>query len=135
MADASCADVMEEIRARVTSDSWVDPHNKGTYTLLSEAKDELDIQRVTGNKKYTDKIIFSFSDFGGAKPACGISACSESQGFSIGDFSTNYCNIRNLYCGKEDGCVAVKKSFGTSETKIDHNFGAGEDKKAFRNGV
>ena len=130
MADASCADVIEEIKARVEG-PWVDPHNKGTYSLLFESTGELDIQRITGNKKFTDKITFTFSDFDGTKPSCGIHACSESQGFSIGDFSTNYCNIRNLYCGgKEDGCVTVKHDFETSEQKVDHNFGAGEDKKA-----
>ena len=37
--------------------------------------------------------------------------------FSIADFSTNYCNVRNLYCGKEDGCVTVKHSFATEELK------------------
>ena len=129
--DASCADVMEEMKARVQG-PWVDPHNKGTYSLLSESKDELDIQRITGNKKFTDKITFTFSDFDaqGAKPSCGIHACSESQGFSIGDFSTNYCNIRNLYCGKTDGCVPVKHDFENTEQKVDPSFGAGKDKSA-----
>ena len=131
VASASCADVMEEMKARVGG-SWVDPHNKGTYSLLSESTDELDIQRITGNKKYTDKITFTFSDLNaqGAKPSCGIHACSESQGFSIGDFSTNYCNIRNLYCGSEDKCVYVKHDFETSEQTVKHSIGAGEDKTA-----
>eukprot|EP00439_Symbiodinium_sp_Y106_P027631 s72_g3.t1 len=131
IVDASCADVMEEMKARVQG-PWVDPHNKGTYSLLSESKDELDIQRITGNKKFTDKITFTFSDFDaqGAKPSCGIHACSESQGFSIGDFSTNYCNIRNLYCGKTDGCAPVKHDFENTEQKVDPSFGAGKDKKA-----
>ena len=132
VAGASCADVMEEMKARVGGGSWVDPHNKGTYSLLSEDTNELDVQRITGNKKFTDKITFTFFDFKleGAKPSCGIHACSESQGFSIGDFSTNYCNIRNLYCGKEDGCVTVKHDFETREDVVDHNLGAGEDKTA-----
>lgn len=66
---------------------------------------ELDLQRVTGNHHFTDKLIFTFTDYKAIKPTCGIHACSESQIFSVKDFSTNYCNVRNLYCGKEDGCI------------------------------
>ena len=33
--------------ARVTSD-WKDPHNGGTYSVLSKADGELNLQRVTG---------------------------------------------------------------------------------------
>ena len=29
---------------------------------------------------------------------CSVSACSESQVFSIGDYGTNFCNIHDLYC-------------------------------------
>ena len=79
---------------------------------------ELDIKRVTGNKRFTDKLTFTFSDFPGTKPACGIHACSESQVFSLKDFSTNYCNLRILYCGKEDGCVPVKHDLSVSEVKV-----------------
>mmetsp|Transcript_9937 Transcript_9937/g.29219 ORF Transcript_9937/g.29219 Transcript_9937/m.29219 type:complete len:85 (-) Transcript_9937:111-365(-) len=39
--------------------------------------------------------------------SCEVSACSESQVFSIADFSTNYCNLHDLYCGTEDGCAMV----------------------------
>jgi len=72
---------------------------------LKEDSLELDLQRVTGNHHFTDKLIFTFTDYKAIKPTCGIHACSESQIFSVKDFSTNYCNVRNLYCGKEDGCI------------------------------
>ncbi|CAJ1393614.1 unnamed protein product [Effrenium voratum] len=126
VADASCDDVMSEMIARVTSD-WKDPHNGGTYSVLSKADGELNLQRVTGNKKFTDKMTFTFSQEGSQ---CAVNACSESQSFSIGDFSTNYCNLRNLYCGSADGCVTVKHDFTTKESKVDPSFGAGGDKKA-----
>ena len=41
--------------------------------------------RLTGNKKYTDKMIFNLADSNGG---CTIEACSRSQGFSIGDAGT-----------------------------------------------
>jgi len=41
------------------------------------------LQRVTGDKKYTDKINFAFADAGSG---CSISGCSESQVTSIADY-------------------------------------------------
>ena len=39
---------------------------------------------------------------------CRIRACSESQGPARGDFSTNYCNLRNLFCDADnDGCRVI----------------------------
>lgn len=129
IAAASCQDVMEEIKARVTGD-WHDPHNGGQYSLLNESTLELDLKRLTGNKRFTDKMIFTFSDFQGSRPECGIHACSESQIFSVKDFSTNYCNLRNLYCGTEDGCEPVKHDFKTTEIEVKPSSFAGTDKKA-----
>jgi hypothetical protein len=37
-------------------------------------------------------------DFNNEVGACVAHMCSESQVFSIGDFDTNYCNLRNVYC-------------------------------------
>eukprot|EP00435_Cladocopium_sp_Y103_P024310 s1409_g5.t5 len=90
IAGASCQDVMEEIKARVTGD-WHDPHNGGQYSLLNESTLELDLKR---------------------------------------DFSTNYCNLRNLYCGTEDGCEPVKHDFKTTEIEVKPSSFAGTDKKA-----
>ncbi|CAJ1380485.1 unnamed protein product [Effrenium voratum] len=130
MAKIWCKDVVDEIRARVTSASWHDPHNGGTYSFLDDSADDvLQIQRVTANKKYTDKMTFTFTKQG-HKKACAVHACSESQVFSIADFSTNYCNLRNLYCGSEDGCKPVRHDFSSEELDISPSMGAGNDKSA-----
>eukprot|EP00438_Fugacium_kawagutii_P010263 Skav225660 [mRNA] locus=scaffold1924:17142:20256:+ [translate_table: standard] len=65
IAGATCKEVMEEIKARVAGD-WHDPHNGGHYSLLNESVLELDLQRVTGNGLFTDKMIFTFSEFQGS---------------------------------------------------------------------
>jgi len=51
-----------------------------------------------GHMTYTDKQIFTFQ---GSASTCTISACSASQGTSLKDFSTNYCDIRNLLVGSK----------------------------------
>lgn len=130
MAEASCQDVIEEIKARVESSTWRDPHNGGHYSLESESDMQLDLERLTGNKRFTDKMTFTFSDFPGPKPACGIHACSESQVFSLKDFSTNYCNLRNLYCGTADGCSPVKHDIASTETQVETSRFASDDKTA-----
>eukprot|EP00435_Cladocopium_sp_Y103_P005896 s3997_g1.t3 len=119
IADASCHDVHEEVLGRVKSPTWHDPHNGGTYTILSESSAEIDLKRLTGNKKYTDHL---------AGAPCGrmIMGCSESQVFSIADGSTNYCNLRNLYCGSTEG----KKDFTSKETEVNPSLGAGSDATA-----
>mmetsp|Transcript_68503 Transcript_68503/g.112553 ORF Transcript_68503/g.112553 Transcript_68503/m.112553 type:complete len:371 (-) Transcript_68503:154-1266(-) len=125
-ADVPCEQVQAEMKARVDGQSaglWHDPHNNGTYSLIDSDKDVLDFQRVTGNKKYTDKLRFDFKDIGNK---CEISACSASQVFSIGDFSTNYCNLRMLYCSSQDGCHPVKFDFNAKETDVEPSLGAGK---------
>ncbi|CAE8583234.1 unnamed protein product, partial [Polarella glacialis] len=130
-AQANCSDVMAEMEARVAgiaSGAWHDPHNRGTYSLLSQGDAELNFQRVTSNKKYTDKLTFTFVDF--PQGVCKISGCSESQVFSIGDASTNYCNLRMLYCGSSEGCKPVQKDFAVEESAEHPSLGAGKDPTA-----
>lgn len=130
-ADASCAAVEAEMTARVAGQStgaWFDPHNKGTYTIVKTSSSELDLTRTTGNGKYTDKMIFTFSDDGSGK--CTLSGCSESQVTSVSDFSTNYCNLRMLYCGKNEGCHPVKTDFAIQEDHVKPSVGAGKDPSA-----
>ena len=79
---------------------------------------------MSGNKKYTDKLTFTFTAQGGG---CEISGCSESQVTSIADFSTNYCNLRMLYCGSADGCKPVLHDFATTETEVKTSTGATHD--------
>ncbi|CAK9014104.1 unnamed protein product [Durusdinium trenchii] len=125
IAGSSCKDVHEEILARVQS-KWHDPHNGGTYSLVSATALQLQLKRLTGDKKYTDKMTITLSDTNGK---CMIMGCSESQVFSIGDKSTNFCNLHNLYCGSAGGCQPVKHDFAVSETKIDTSIGAGSNRQ------
>mmetsp|Transcript_92262 Transcript_92262/g.232025 ORF Transcript_92262/g.232025 Transcript_92262/m.232025 type:complete len:329 (-) Transcript_92262:197-1183(-) len=126
IAKTDCKTVMDEMLARVHGQfkQWHDPHNNGTYKLLSSQADSLIFSRMTGNGKYTDKMGFGFhqQDLG----QCSISGCSESQVFSIADFSTNYCNLRNLYCGSEEGCKPVQHDFAIQEVSVDPSKGAGK---------
>jgi len=56
-----------------------------------------------------------------------IKGCSESQSTSLRDFSTNYCNLRNLWCGAEDGCEVVTNSFTVLEHGHHPSIGAAHD--------
>lgn len=106
-----CPVALDEVRARLESGAnWMDPHNNGTYQLTHEAVsgsgyEVLEGQRRTGDGRYTDKFRLTFEPVGSG---CSVHACSESQVFSILDYSTNYCNLHNLYCGSGDGCAPVK---------------------------
>merc|ERR1712048_373456 len=130
-ASASCADVQAEIEARAQGKSWVDPHNGGIYSLLDSQNGVIQTQRTTnpatsvGGQVYTDKQTFTLStrDEGG----CKIEGCSESQGASGAAFSTNYCDLRNLYCGSADGCTPVSKDFTTDEVAHKGSLLAGHD--------
>jgi len=130
-ASASCTDVREEIHARASAvGGWKDPHNGGIYTILESDDTMIKTQRTTnpktsvGGKVYTDKQNFVLKDTGNS---CEIMACSESQGTSVADMSTNYCDIRNLYCGSADGCTPVGHDFATNENSHSGSLGAGYD--------
>jgi len=51
-------------------------------------------------------MVFNYIDNGDG--TCMINSCSDSQCESNNDQSTNYCNMRNLYCGSADGCKIVE---------------------------
>ena len=90
---ANCSTVRSEMLARVTSATWIDPHNNGTYAIEDQSLwNRLDISRVSGAAapgRYTDRIAFTFADEGAgavsdpsttaAGPACLLSGCSDSQ--------------------------------------------------------
>jgi len=102
----SCEEVKTVIVNRANGSQngqWVDPHNKGKYTVLSNDGDTVELQRETGNGKYTDKMTFTLTTSG---EGCAVFACSESQVTSVKDFSTNYCNLHDLYCS-DAGCNAL----------------------------
>merc|ERR1711907_10797 len=69
---------------------------------------DVSASRLTGDGKYTDKMVFTLTDQG---DSCKIEACSESQVFSIGDAGTNYCNVKLLVCGSDQGCKVAQNDF------------------------
>lgn len=103
----SCKVVHAEMTSRIQGQysAWHDPHNNGTYTMTLNSDAEIDASRLTGDKKYTDLMIFTFTDSG---TGCSVGACSESQVFSIGDYGTNFCNLHDLYCA-DSGCRPFTK--------------------------
>mmetsp|Transcript_65826 Transcript_65826/g.143418 ORF Transcript_65826/g.143418 Transcript_65826/m.143418 type:complete len:173 (+) Transcript_65826:75-593(+) len=110
IVEAACDEVLAEMKARVAGQSdgsWEDPHNRGTYSLQTHGG-TFSTSRLTGDGKYTDKQIFRLEPAGSA---CKIEACSRSQVFSVFDFGTNYCNLKMLYCGSQDGCKPVHHDF------------------------
>jgi len=107
----SCEDVMAEISGRVNSD-WVDPHNGGVYSITNSSSTSITGQRITGDQKYTDLFDFTFTS---SASGCAVEACSESQVMSMKDFSTNYCNLHDLYCSSADGCPTAGKDLTYSE--------------------
>merc|ERR1712070_55398 len=129
-ADATCDVVQAEIEARAGGGNWVDPHNGGVYSVLSSSNGLINTQRTTnpatsvGGVVYTDKQTFELTATDGG---CQIKGCSESQGSSVGDFSTNYCDMRNLYCGSADGCAPASSGFTSSEASHKGSIGAGHD--------
>lgn len=120
-----CTTVISEINLRLTSSTWIDPHNRGTYTQLSSSRNSSNHilvkgSRLTGDGKYTDLFTFYTTDKNSSShPQCEVNACSESQVFSILDFSTNYCNLRNLYCNSKDGCSPVEYELDYEEIYVD----------------
>lgn len=114
-----CSAVQSEIKMRLTDQNWIDPHNQGTYKQNSASSSVIEGERLTGDGKYTDKFMFTFVTTEETDGGCDVSACSESQVTSILDFSTNFCNLRNLYCSTKDGCSIQKYDLEYKETYVD----------------
>ena len=88
-ANAPCATVLAEMKARVTAsfDVWEDPHNNGTYTergFFSSGSGNYATSRLTGDGAYTDKQLFFLSDAADGS-SCVVEACSRSQVYSMYD--------------------------------------------------
>ena len=122
----SCEYVELELMARLAGENgWIDPHNHGEYKLInsypSQSSDGSNIKviegsRLTGDRKYTDLFRFFLQD---VTSGCEVEACSQSQVFSILDFSTNFCNLRSLYCNSSDSCPISHADLEYEETHID----------------
>jgi hypothetical protein len=117
-----CDRVQEEMARRIAGDlGWTDPHNGGHYELDSTSSIDGDVvfkgSHLSGNGGYTDLFEMTFGT-NKEGDSCVVTACSESQVTSVIDYSTNYCNLRNLYCSADqpDGCPIVGSSFEYVET-------------------
>jgi len=147
----SCDQVRTEMLARVNGQygNWHDPHDNGTYEVLSskaktealarelslpetkgEGSEDLLLKRTTPVKKYVDKMLFTFVESGNSSGSCKLYGCSESQITSFLDYGTNYCNLKMMYCTEGDGCKHVKVSINSdsvNEIKIVNSPGAKVD--------
>jgi len=124
-----CAVVKQEIEIRMSGfdDEFVDPHNHGHYhKTWSDGAHGTHTRgyRETGDGGYDegvymDRIFLTYENLE-AGDGCMVTACSESQHTSVLDFSTNYCNLHNLWCGASEGCPYVHEpSLTYQETVLD----------------
>ncbi|CAE7880294.1 VSR7 [Symbiodinium sp. KB8] len=119
---ASCSSVQEEIEARIglNMDRKKLP---GNYTLLaSETGVCTKASRATSPfadpGPFTDLFGFRYVTDGSD---CHVLACSESQVKSLCDFSTNFCNLFNLYCNEADGCEIVHSNLEHDPAQFDQS--------------
>jgi len=92
----TCHDVIESLLT--TIEAWQpEEDTHGFYNLHSCHETEGDLNyvwayRLTGDKKYTDDLVYTLED---KENSCHIEGQSRSQSASYWDFYTNFCNIRN----------------------------------------
>ena len=108
--EAPCSDVELEVASRVQRSLDRKSH-PGQYIQLRHQEGVcLRGSRTTGPGAepgpFTDLFGFSFVP-AGAATKCTVTSCSESQVRSSCDFSTNFCNLFNLFCNSDDGCAPM----------------------------
>eukprot|EP00434_Breviolum_minutum_P022871 symbB.v1.2.020180.t1/scaffold1684.1/size105940/3 len=106
-----CSHVQEEIEKRIAKNA---DRKKlpGTYELLatqsgscSKGSRATSPYAVPG--PFTDLFGFIYEAPVGESQQCLLTSCSESQVPSLCDFSTNFCNLFNLFCNEMDGCETL----------------------------
>jgi len=135
-AFATCEMVFQEIEARIQASypggSWIDPHNRGHYFIDQAHRVEaryINAHRETGSASipqggpFRDNLRFQFRQNGAN---CEFQSCSASQVQSVTDFSGGYCNLRNLYCGSDVGCITQLYDFQFKEGNIELSPGLGK---------
>ena len=121
-----CDVVAELVFSRATSDSWIDPHNGGNYTLLSDNRPStILMSRAAGSQaktpkgpNYDDQVKFTFlptENWGRPDGGCQVRACSESHVTSVLDFGTNYCNMHDLICKDPAYCGKTPSNYSYTE--------------------
>ena len=126
-----CSEVSKTIESRASGSQngeWTDPHNKGKYTVDSSSDSRIELHRDTGDGKYTDKMIFTLSESDGK---CDVTACSESQVTSVKDFSTNYCNLHDLYCD-DAGCNDPSSKLDYTERIVENSSGQASQSDCYK---
>ena len=81
-----CSEVQQEMKNRINGQKdgrWQDPHNNGTYAVISETTELFELSRTTGDGKYTDMINFVFGEVANGVQ-CNVFACSEYVGWGWG---------------------------------------------------
>jgi len=120
--EASCADVQQEIEARITGnvDRKALPGNYFSTSSESNTctKGGRDTNANADPGPFTD--LFGFL-YGGSGNSCTISGCSESQVNSLCDMSTNFCNMFNLYCNSNAGCTPQIHDLSYGSVKYDES--------------
>jgi len=145
-----CGTVRKEMEARANMENgWKDPHRNGKYDIAKDSSQAVLVVDHFGGKAphFHDKVDFVFeskrrrvemehhhhhhsSSSSSSTPVqsssgCTVYACSNSQGVSAADSSTNYCNIRNLYANeKQDGVPMVHTDLQYNERKKTSQLGA-----------
>ena len=85
---------------------------KGTYEVYDATEEEtLWVTRTTPTKKYVDDIYFNFlppntEDFN--VKGCTVEAKSRSRSLSYYDYSTNFCNMWNVFNSVGDAASLAK---------------------------
>ena len=109
----SCASIRKKMVSRVQKNKDR-KSKKGTYEMIDDDSDSGKIKaQRTSHDGYVDKFDVVYQESG---EGCVVRACSESQVRSMYDFSTNYCNVHNLLCNKDEGCGKSSDNFEYDET-------------------
>mmetsp|Transcript_127643 Transcript_127643/g.303291 ORF Transcript_127643/g.303291 Transcript_127643/m.303291 type:complete len:189 (-) Transcript_127643:69-635(-) len=120
----SCKQVQQEIEARI----HLDADRKelpGNYTLLSTqeglcTKGSRRTSPLANPGPFTDLFGFLYESKNDGSD-CLLTGCSESQVKSICDFSTNFCNMFNLYCNEAEGCQSKIHSLAYDKASFFEN--------------
>ena len=115
----SCAEVKQEMKSRVlidpsftiTGDDDGDPNN------FQGARMQLAVDR--GDDKFGFYFKPTNIDYTSSSkkhpPGCVLTACGERQSRSFDDASSNYCGMRNLYCGSRKTCQFINHDMDFDE--------------------
>ena len=92
-----CSAAFTEVYANV--EAWNPEPDAGGIYKLKQCNDEEETsyiwsERLTGDSKYTDDVVLTFTERDDAH--CHIEGFSRSQSASYWDYYTNFCNVRNL---------------------------------------